>query len=365
MSEIRIEKITKVDKKFLATWERLWRRSYCAHFFNSPIWFDICLKTFSAKEFVIFVAKKQKEVQAIFPLIKDSHYLVTVLRSPGGKYLDRSTLLLKEKNKGVIVTLFEKIQECGNFYFAEVDEEIVGLLSLDKANLLILPSSLNPYLPIENNPFRFLSKKNLSKIRNRFEKNKRYLTFINCRGSNKLLEKVFEIDAKSSKAKKGMQTFSDPYVRLLFKNMASISPKHFRLSVLFFKKTPFVFSLGVVYRKTFQAIQTAYLPEFKHLLPGKLLLYFLLHELKKEGIEVFDFSRGESTIKSEFTPLSRYQYNILYSKKKTIKIWWIVLYSLRRFIVDNQNLYTLARRFRKISLDFNNFFAKNISLKNV
>lgn len=360
MRGLEFQIVTKVNKKFLKEWEEVWQNSYNSHFYNSVEWFKACCEVFDVREYLICVIRKNSQIKLIFPIFRDSHFGFDVFRSPGGKFLDKTTLLLRDKDKEVVSFLLSKLSELGNFYLAEVDEEICELFDQTKMKTIKLFSSINPYIKLDKDPFFFLSKKQKSKIKNKYLKNKNDLSFKRFKGKKAALylNKVFEIDLRSSKSSKVKETFSDPKARLLIKTLAGFnSSKKLDLSLLFYRNQPIVFGLGVCTRDTYYAMHTAFLKEFGYLSPGKLLLYLLLPKLREEGIKVFDFSRGESTLKGEFTPLSRRQYDICYSRNFLIVNWWQVVYYIKNFILSHERLYLMARLVKK-SFKYSTYLSK-------
>src|SRR3990167_6527441 len=109
MKTYTIEVVRKLDMNFIRKWEELWQSSSNSHFFNSPTWFMICLGVFNYKDYYIFVLRKSAKVEAIFPLVVARHYGVSVLRSPGGKYQDKSTLITGDRELKVITSLIKEI----------------------------------------------------------------------------------------------------------------------------------------------------------------------------------------------------------------------------------------------------------------
>ena len=345
MQTYTIEVVRKLDKKFLKKWEELWQSTADSHFFNSPTWFTICLRVFNYKDYYIFVIKKSAKVEAIFPLVVAGHYGVSVLRSPGGKYQDKSTLLTKSNKSKVITCLIKEISKYGHYYLSEVSQEISECIDENDPNYIIRTSSISPYLLLGSDPFRFLSTKKKNKIRNKYERNKKYLVMKHLNKINtRDLEVVFKIDSKSSKSRKGKESFSDLRSRVLIKSLLENAGKYLVVDLLYFRKRAVAYTLGFKHKDRYQGFQMAYVSEFKALIPGKILIYLLFKKLQQEGVKILDFGRGESEFKLEFTPYRNIQYDIYYTKSSLVRVWWLIICGIKSFILDNQSIYKIYCR---------------------
>lgn len=111
------------------------------------------------------------------------------------------------------------------------------------------------------------------------------------------------------------------------------------IDVLSYDDVPFICGIGFYSKKTYHAFYTSYDADYRHLSPGKLLLFYLLQRLKDQGVEVFDFSRGKSTLKSEFTSLARTQYTLSYTTNYMTDLWWKAADKTHESILENQILY--------------------------
>ena len=68
---MQIIKYKKLAKELIDDWYRLWLRSKDAHFFNSPEWFKVNLKTYKYKRISIFALYKKGALVALLPLVQD------------------------------------------------------------------------------------------------------------------------------------------------------------------------------------------------------------------------------------------------------------------------------------------------------
>lgn len=355
MGKFTVKVLKTLDENFLREWEKLWSESLDSHFYNHPRWFLCCLEALGIENFLVFVFEKEKEMVAIFPLVWDAKFGVRVLCSPGENNLDRSTLITKSFYPSLIREVFSQASKYGNLYFAEVSQKIIE--TLPEGNSIKIRASISPFLFLERDPLRFLSKKERNQIVNRYKRNKNHLVFKHhTENIDVHLQEVREVDSESSKKLKGLKTFSDSEKKkLLIKVLAKRFLGSVSVDILYFNKKPIVYNVGYVSKRVFYLNDTGFIKEYSSLSPGKILLYLLLVTLKKEGFEVFDFTRGDSILKREFTRDKLTQYDFYYSESFLIKIWWKVAIFGVSFLKGNPYLYQTFCTLRK-----NIFFLKRL-----
>jgi hypothetical protein len=88
----------------------------------------------------------------------------------------------------------------------------------------------------------------------------------------------------------------------------------------------------------------AYLEDYRKLVPGKVLLYFLLPELVERGFTLFDFSRGDSLLKRQFTQQKKIQYDIFISKKVIVNCYISCIFFIN-------SVWLFAKKYIKILLN--------------
>jgi len=342
-----VEKITKMDRGFLRQWRLFWRNTKYSHLFNSPEWFVACLKTFKNRSFTIFISRNQKtgEIQTIVPLVSGSFLGFECLKSPGERFLDKSSILSNGKFEPFARILLEVKKEYP-FLISEVSQDLISKLSETKIlNSSFIESCLSFYLPLETEPFRFLSKKQKSKIKNKFLRFRRKIRFLRITGSRALqyLSVAGKVERKSTKKDLGIKVLDDKLFINLVKNLVALGKK-IDLSLIYYDKEPFVFSIGFIDKKVYYALQTSFDKKYAHLSPGKLLLYFLLPELKRKGVKIFDFSRGENQLKKEFTKFRTQQFNIFYHPNPLINNSWKIALLARKTISSNRKFYEFIKK---------------------
>ena len=78
----------------------------------------------NVKDCFIFVGYRDGQIKIIWPAVKVKKFGVNFLGSPGGKYLDKNSLLFIDNDIEIIGALINKILENVNIYLAEIDGEI-------------------------------------------------------------------------------------------------------------------------------------------------------------------------------------------------------------------------------------------------
>lgn len=347
MSKKFIVQKEQLSKKLLEEWQRLWDESSNVHLFNSPVWLQICEDYFQ-EEVTLITVRKQDKLYAVLLSSTQKWFGVSTLSCPSGRFMDKFSLLKKNGSKEMMKALINYLEEEGNFYLAEVnekDKEIVARLADD---VIIHESDINYYLPLEDSPLQYLSKKNASKIRNRIKNNEQYLSYKTFKGDEHSLAVAFRVDKASYKLKKGQATFVSEDTRKLFRTILRYLKDNFVIDVLYFKRKPIAFSIGFVYKETYLAINTSFDNEFQTLGPGKILAYLLIKRLHHEGFKTLDFGRGDSQLKQDFTPYYTRQYHIFYHQKQAALLWWKTADLLYSGLQENDWFYTAYCQMKKL-----------------
>ena len=338
-----------LPNELLEKWQALWNDSDEATFFNAPQWFVSCKNKLGFKKFVIITIEKDGKLDAILPLVQESKVGVAVFCSPGERFVDKTSLLLRKQDASLISALINKLSELGNFYLQEVNEKTATQISkLNIKNLKVKESSTNYYLPLTEDPFQFMSNKNRNKIKNRIKNNVEHLSHKSYLGDEEGLTLVFDMDKRSSKYKQGKSTFVRERERAFFRELLKQHGKDFSIDILFYDNKPFIYGIVFTDKKSFNACITAYDDTFIALSPGKMLQFHMLPRLQQAGYEIFDFSRGITEFKKDFTPLFHTQYDVSYATNASVHIWWTAAAKTKEFVLQNKILYGTYLKFKKL-----------------
>lgn len=347
MKSYRVFVYKNPNKELKSHWQSLWSDSTHANFFNSYEFYLVCSKTFENDKSEVFCLENNGEVVAILPLIKGRVFGFPCYVNPGGRFIEKSPFLVKDNNKDDLKILIDFVLKKGNIRLSEVPQDIAENLRTGFKESLISIISVNPFINLREENYLGLNKKNLSKIKNRTRKSKKGLEYLHIRGGGeKELKKVIDLEKESHKSMKGKQIFDDKTSRLFYKNLIQISKDKTVFDFLTYDRKIFVSAVGILCKDTYYAYHTSYLRGFKYLMPGKTLTYFMLNQLKKEGVGVFDFVRGYSNFKKDFTSNYSIQYDFYLSRNFSINIWWKLINLARRIKIaifnpkySNDHLY--------------------------
>jgi CelD/BcsL family acetyltransferase involved in cellulose biosynthesis len=342
----KVELIKNVDQKLAREWEFLWENSDTAHFFNSYKWFQVCQEVFPDAKYSILCVRDNESLEAVMPLVVSRKIGVKFLTNPGGKYIDRSALLVKKQDKAIIKCLVTKLKTKGSFLLPEVQSQLADLFVGQQ--LTKVTSGINLQLPFEDNPFRFVKAKNKRKITKIHEEYGKDLKFVMNRGNSATLKLAMNIDGISYRQKKNIGTFNNLIDRKFFTSLSRIAMQDTGINILYYKKKPVAYEIGIRAGKTYHGLNKSFDNRYAFLTPGKILAHYLFDGLHKEGIELFDFSRGDDMLKRSFTDITKMQYDIYYTDNLLARIALVGTSSLRKKLVENKLFYSTYRKLRSI-----------------
>jgi len=338
-----------LDNDFLKKWQKFWDNSDNGHVFNSVVWFTTYRAVYEIKEFRIVIIEEDNKLILILPLVRESLYGVPVWCSPGGKFLDKSSLLVDKFDPTILRKLGNYLPTLGNIYLQELESEPINLLIKANKTYFKIDCSKSPYLPISADPLRFLSNKNHSQIRGILKKNKEAVSYKTFTGDIKALQKAFMLDKIGTKSGQGKATFGLKKDREFIKQLIIKMPQAVQIDFVYYNKIPVIYATGFIYKKTYQAFTTAFNGKYRFLRPGKLLTFFKIQKLQDEKFTLLDFSRGISALKHEFTELERVQYSLFCAKNIIIRWWWKLCNYVFYMVLENKILYGTYLAFKRLN----------------
>lgn len=344
LSDITVLISEDINDTLLTKWEQLWNNSHQAHSFNSPQWLQVCKDTFDIHTFHIISIYKNDELIALLPLTKERRFGIEILCSPGEKYLDRSTLLLRDDNSLSMNILLHLLSGKSTYLLQELSTPVK---KDSDTYLLQKEASINPYIPLKSDPFRFLSSENRRKLFKLIKQQEQELSFQSFTGDYHALKMAINIDKKSAKRQAGKAVFASDLDLRFYQQLLKHFKDNFLIDIVFFHNTPIVFSIGLKYGKTYHACNTAYDINFRNIVPGKILLFFLLNHLKEQKMETFNFSRGQNELKNDFTKMYTPQYNLFLSPHLYFMKWWETANNIYEQLLNNKLFYTTYCTFKK------------------
>jgi CelD/BcsL family acetyltransferase involved in cellulose biosynthesis len=343
LQKYQLQKINKLTELDLAGWQIFWDETFDAHFFNSPNYFLSCLEIEPEIDCEIFFVLDGGKLVAVLPLVHTRKLGIKTLACPEGfgDALDMSSLLVKNKNKQenseILKFLFDAIVKESNLYLKGVEEAFVELLK-DKDGAIqkkckVEFSCKRPWTKIDENPLGQMSGKIRRNLRKRIEKNKEHLVVeFEQNGNVDNLERMILVEKGSWKGQKKIALFDDKNARNLYRSWIQRGKEQVLIVFLKYDNKDIAYLLGHFFKDTFLVTNMAFLVDFAKISPGKVLVCKTLEHLQTKGLAIFDFSIGQSKIKSEFCEMATSQFNCYFGKNKLTCIWWSILLYIKRFL---------------------------------
>lgn len=319
-----------LDDKLIDSWKNLWNKSKYANFFNSYDFFLTCINTFN-KNFEVFCLERNGELIIVLPLVRERVFGISSYIDPGGRFVEKSPILIKDNDKESLKLFIDFILEKGNIHLSEISLDISRSLKDLYPKSVISIISVNPYIDLNGDPLAQISKEHIKRIKRKIFNNEKKFNYYHLKKNlAKALKVVINLEKNSHKKKKGKEIFNSELSVKFYENLLNYCSKYLVIDLLKYENKPFVSLTGIICKNRYYAYHTSYLRDYKYLMPGKTIIFFVIEQLKKEGIELFDFVRGYSSFKEEFTRNFSIQYDFYSSKNNLINIWWKLINYIRR-----------------------------------
>lgn len=297
MLEYKITKELQLSDKII--WDDLWKK-HGKSFFSSSYWFESFSKTFNINTSVFYFSI-EKDVICIIPFeVKKYGVFLQYLKGVGGKFQDKSNILINTSYLEYLNDILEIVYMNHNVILNEVEECFQRYISRKYPGKI---SSINPFIDLTADIVSQTKKRQWNSVTNKIKKNDFLfdVSFNQVETTNP--EILWRIEQESNKMSNGRAIFDDQHVRYLFTELL----KHDEtvLAVLYYEKIPISYILGyVIGGEVFMAHHMTFNQNFEKLQPGKVILVRLLKYLKDKKFICFDFSRGETLFKKQFSVFS-------------------------------------------------------------
>jgi hypothetical protein len=334
-------------------WNELWKRSVNRNVFNSSDWFKTVLKQFSYSDYIIITCSINNSLITLIPLVKSRKYGISTYCFPGEHYFDKAPVL-GEINSRIFRLITKKLHDINSFYFEETDELLSDIAINADSNIRVFKSSVSPYAQIDANPYKYMksgNKTDITRILN--QSSNKFEIKIVTKFDDSVISLMKDIEAKSRKPSERKTMILDPLMRNIMESLFKMGNSIYT-GFLYYNGQPVCYASGYVWDSTFSGICTAYIEKYKHLSPGKILLYLMMTELKKLNVHLLDFSRGKNNYKKEFTPFSNQQYTVIFSSNYFILVYWIIVKYLMNKLEKYPKIYQLIRIIKYTALDLIN-----------
>ena len=325
------EIITQIDASFAQQWKQLWKKAENANVYNSYEWFATCLETYKITDYELYVCYKDGTLVALLPLQKYRIYGIPVCGIFCKDKAVETGFLIEKYDRTLFKHFFDSIIKKKNLYFQKIDCKAAHLLHQLYPELFFSLMSVNPYISLTGDPFTNASATTISRIQKVIKKNPDTLRFESYRTDlEKHLLTMFMLQENSSKKVRSMDIFAQETTRNYYINLVKLCAKFIQINFLYFGKVPIAYELGFIYRDRYLGDQISYHNEYKKYVPGKVLVYYMANELKKQKINVLDQGGGISSYKLSFTNTYHILYTMYYSHNPVIMFYWKLINEVRR-----------------------------------
>jgi CelD/BcsL family acetyltransferase involved in cellulose biosynthesis len=349
---MKVKLYNSLEKSLIRDWEILWKASPFSTVFNSPNWYESYLDSYGADVVRIVAIYKINKLVSLAPLVKTRLFGISVYVTVGSDFCQRSGVLCDYEDFITTRLLFSRLSELGLVYFTHLDETNYKNMKNLVKGLTPISHRISPYINLRINSDgelvlakrRQILKKALNEVQN--FKLKTY-----DEGLANVIPLIFEIDRKSTKSKNGYATFFDEKVKEFFKLLSVRSKKNILINVLYYKGKPIAYEIGFKEKNIYIDSQRAYLPEYAHLTPGKVLMVLVAEMLAKRGYEVFDLGPGVDNLKKSLAKNENTYFNLILSKSGVISAYLKAVFVLRNKIYNiifrHKSAYSLIRKISK------------------
>jgi len=312
------------SEKEYAKWLKLWEKAENANFYNSPMWFRVCIETFNYKKVRLIECIHNGKLVALLPIHNITKFGINLWTTP----LSNEPLLLLKSDNDIPRRFIKYLRTIDNIILFELQEDFMKALGVETLSVY---SSDRPYISIDEVKKELVSR-SFKKIRTRMRNIGSTLNYVWKTPTEKDLEVVKEIEKKSSKIDTASDIFSLPIMNDLYKNFINIVGENTRIGLMYEKNIPVVSDFYLVGRKVAHSTHTSYDKEYSNYWPGNLLQYKVLEDfIKQEDIEEVDLGRGVNALKLKFATGIR-KYYTTYLILSPIKFIYIMSFAkLERF----------------------------------
>lgn len=244
-----------------------------------------------------------------------------------GHSVDHSSLCLDCNDPEIFRQMVQGITETDNLYLAELAERHLNLSMQNNGkipkNCVFEFSCISPRVVFGDDLLANMSGKTRKKFKKKLQKTEKLFTFEFCKNNNlEDLQKMIEIEKRSWKGRKKISLFEREVTRKVYSSWIKTNNENIGITFLKYKDEKVAYFFGIFSKNTVLVTNTAFISEVGKMTPGKILIFKTLEYLQSIGIEMVDFSVGDSRWKREFGNQFPKQYNLYFSKNKIVCCFW-------------------------------------------
>ena len=329
--QYRTEIKRTLDEKLIHEWKKLWEKAENANIYNSYEWFISCLDAKLLTDYELHVCYKDDKLVTILPMEKYSCYGVNTVGTIGKEHLVDTSFLMESYDKELFKYFFGNLFKKRNVYLQRIDNKAAELLHKLFPHMLYSLISVNPIIDLTSDPTVNASSSTIYQIKKTLRKNEGKLRFAMYRDElEKHFETMLQLQECSSKRARSLDIFMNEKTKNYYYSLVKNCAKFIRINMVYYEDTPIVYEFGFVSKDVYIGAQISYHKDYGKLAPGKLMLYYLFENLKKENVKTLDMGGGISSYKMLMTKDYRILYNVYTSNNIAILTWWKLVNKLRR-----------------------------------
>jgi CelD/BcsL family acetyltransferase involved in cellulose biosynthesis len=341
-----------IDKSIINEWEKFWKESSFANYANSPSWFVSVIETFSYADFAIVAVYKNEKLVAIGGLVKEKKYGITVYTAAPNDFICGIPFLFDHADNAVASALKQVLASLGIIFLSNIPEVFVSVANKNKLFTESFVQTVNYYLPLQKDE---AGKAHITKRRKMLREIRgiedQFIVKSFAGNAYDALSIVFSLDKQTSKQQKAANTFASADIQHLYLSLANHFRDSMRINILYYQNMPIAYEIGFMVGKTYYGSQIAYLSDYRHYSPGKVLLVNLLDSLVAKNVTMMDFGSGESPMKQLFTDEKRTLYSVIISSNKGVSSYLKMLFILKNYafasLENHKKIYGFYKKLKK------------------
>lgn len=323
----------ELDENDIKDWEKLWKNSDTAHFFNSYSWFLGCRDGLNQSLRIWFVYCEAVLI-GIIPLCKTRKYGIECWGIIGKPYTDKCPILF---DKHYYDDLPQVLHEIGKTMPVVLEEVPESWKNDENNSILHEVASINPFVNLYEDVLSQVKRKEWNNIKQKSEKVKFVFKVFKEEDLHDNIHVLWEIESQSNKPSKNRAMFQSEKIKDLFHIVSGASES--MLFVLYDGEIPIAHMFGYnIKNKIFHAHHMSYVQEYSKQTPGKIVIYWLICYLKEHGFQIFDFSRGETMLKNHFSTYKESNYICYYNCFVPVQVWFKFCMFIKRRYYDVRHM---------------------------
>lgn len=343
----------ELNERLLGDWKALWHRANYANYVNSPQWFLSVVETFQPKSYVIIATYDKAKLVAIGALVKEKRYGIGVYTTAPSDFVCGLPFLVDIQNRRILNSFAGGIGKVGSIVLDNVAKRDAEAVERAVKNTALTPFSLNFYLEFQNSSSGEVLISNRKKLMHQVRSiEKEFVLKDFSGGETGILKKVFELDSRSRKHKRGYDVFSDKKIMNFFKLLAEKYKEVLKVNILYFRSEPIAYEMGYLISNTYFGNQMAFVDDFSRFSPGKVLIAKLMDSLNTKGVRKFDLGSGDSRLKRSLAKDYSQLYKVVISDNLILRMYINNVYRYRNktysLLQRNMTIYSIYRKLRKV-----------------